>query len=315
VGVAEPPGSPTPISWSGRRQTAREASHPVNYVQILFNGITFGMVLFLISAGLSIVMGVMGITNLAHGALYMWGAYVGWTIAVQLKISFFLAIFVGGLAAGVIGLLIERIFLKRLYKMGNEQVLVTFGFNLILSNLVIWVWGGRFRMQFTAPLLMGTVTIGGTPFSKTRIFLFVAGLIIAALLWWMQDRTRVGAVVRAGMDDKDMIMGLGINLPLVSALVFFGASFLAGAAGVLGSQFIGPNPGMGMDILLLALIVTVVGGVGSIQGALLGGLLIGVIDTFGKAMFPQYGLFTMYLAMIVILLVRPSGLLGRKLAS
>jgi branched-chain amino acid transport system permease protein len=287
----------------------------VNVIQTLFNGISFGMVLFLISAGLSIVMGIMGITNLAHGALYMWGAYVGWTIAVQLKLGFFFAILVGGLAGGLIGLSVERLFLRRLYKMGNEQVLVTFGFNLILSNLVIWVWGGRFRMQFTAPLLMGTVEVGGIPFSKSRIFMLAAGFVIAALLWWLQDRTRIGAMVRAGMDDKDMIMGLGINLPLVSALVFFGASFLAGAAGVMGSQLIGPNPGMGLDILLLALIVTVVGGVGSIQGALLGGLLIGVIDTFGKAMFPQFGLFTMYLAMIVILLVRPSGLLGRKLAS
>lgn len=279
----------------------------------LFNGLAFGMVLFLVSAGLSIVMGIMGMTNLAHGALFMLGAYTGWTIAVQWKMSFWLGALAGGLVAGVAGLFIERLFLSRLYRQGNEQVLVTFGFILIITNLVLWIWGGRFRMQFTDPLLRGTIEVGGIPFSKSRIAILVIGFLLAFILWWVQDRTRVGAMVRAGMDDKEMAMGLGINLPVVSALVFFLAAFLAGFGGVIGSQLIGPNPGMGLDMLLLALIVTIVGGVGKVQGALLGGLLIGVLDSFGKALFPAIGLFTMYMAMVIILLVRPSGLLGRKL--
>jgi branched-chain amino acid transport system permease protein len=258
-----------------------------NFIQNLFNGVTIGMVYFLIAAGMSIVLGIMGITNLAHGAIFMIGAYAGWTI--------------------------ERGFLRVLYKQVNEQVLVTFGFVLILGNAVIWIWGGRFRMQYTAPGLMGAVEIGGISFAKTRIFILVVGLILGVILWWVQDRTRVGAMVRAGMDDKEMIMGLGVNLPVVSALVFFLATFLAGFAGVMGSSIIGPNPGMGLDMLLLALIVTIVGGIGSIQGALLGGILIGVLDTFGKVLFPQFGLFTMYLAMVIILLIRPSGLLGRRI--
>jgi branched-chain amino acid transport system permease protein len=288
-------------------------SYVSNLIPNLFNGIAFGMVLFLVSSGLSIVMGIMGITNLSHGVLYMLGAYAGWQVAVGWKMNFWLAAIVGGIAAGLIGLFIERVFLSRLYRQGNEQVLVTFGFILIITNVVLWIWGGRFRMQFTDPALMGTISIGGMPFSKTRIAIIVVGLIVAAVLWWLQDRTRVGAIVRAGMDDREMIMGLGINLPLVSALVFFMASFLAGFGGVIGSQLIGPNPGMGLDMLLLALIVTIVGGVGKVQGALVGGLLIGIIDTFGKALFPAFGLFTMYLALIIILLIRPSGLLGRKI--
>jgi branched-chain amino acid transport system permease protein len=284
-----------------------------SFVQNLFNGVTFGMVLFFISAGLSIVMGVMGMTNLAHGAVYMIGAYAGWTVAVQLDLNYYLALIVGGLAAGAVGMIIERGFLRLLHKQLNEQVLVTFGFVLVLANLVLWIWGGRVRMQFTAPGLMGSVEIGGVSFAKTRIFMLAVGLVLALILWYIQDRTRVGAMVRAGMDDREMIMGLGVNLPVVSTLVFFVASFLAGFGGVMGSSIISPNPGMGLDILLLALIVTIVGGVGSIQGALLGGVVIGVLDTFGKSLFPQFGLFTMYFAMVVILLIRPRGLLGRRI--
>jgi branched-chain amino acid transport system permease protein len=284
-----------------------------NFLQNLFNGVTIGMVYFLIAAGLSIVLGVMGITNLAHGSIFMIGAYSGWTIAVQLNLNYYLALIVGGLVAGAVGMILERGFLRALYKQPNEQVLVTFGFVLVLGNLVIWTWGAASHLQFTAPGLMGTVQLGGVFFAKVRIFMLGVGLALAVILWWVQDRTRVGAMVRAGMDDKEMIMGLGINLPLVSSLVFFLAAFIAGFAGVMGSSIIGLNPGMGLDILLLALIVTIVGGIGSIQGALLGGVLIGVLDTFGKVLFPQFGLFTMYLAMVIILLVRPRGLLGRRI--
>ncbi len=281
----------------------------------LFNGITFGMVLFFIAAGMSIVLGIMGITNLAHGALYATGAYMGWTIASKLDLPWGLAIVLGGLTGGLVGLLIERVFLRALYRQPNEQVLVTFGFVLIIGNIILWIWGGRVRMQYTADWLKGAVEVGGISLGKDRLFTLGLGLVVAAVLWYVQDRTRIGAMVRAGMDDKEMTQGLGINLPLVSAGVFFLASFLAGFAGVMGSQFIAPNPGLGLDTLLLALVVTIVGGTGAVQGALLGGVLIGVLDTFGKSLFPEFGLFTMYLAMIVILLVRPRGLLGRKISS
>jgi branched-chain amino acid transport system permease protein len=278
----------------------------------LVNGISFGMVLFLIAAGLSIVMGVMGITNLAHGALYMMGAYVGWTIAVQWGLNFWLAVFLGGLAGALTGLIIERGFLRRLYRQPNEQVLLTFGFVYILSNVCIWIWAGHRRLQFTDPALFGSMTISGMPFAKDRLAIVLIGTIIAIALWWLQERTRVGAIVRAGMDDKEMTTGLGINLERVSMLVFLLAAFIAGAAGVIGAQLLGVYSWLGTDILLWALIVVIVGGLGSVQGALLGGIVIGLIDTFGKALFPQLSMFTIYLAMIVILLAKPSGLLGRR---
>jgi branched-chain amino acid transport system permease protein len=261
---------------------------------------------------MSIVMGVMGITNLAHGALYMVGGYVGWTIAIHYRFDFWVAVFLGGLVSGLIGLIIERIFLRHLYKQPNEQVLLTFGFVYILTNVCIWIWGGRHRMQFTSPALSGLTEIFGKPYPAARIVIILIGFVVALVLWWLQDRTRMGAMVRAGMDDKEMTMGLGVNLGLVSTLVFFLASFIAGVAGVIGAQLMGVHSMLGLDILLIALVVVIVGGMGSVQGSLVGGILIGLIDTFGKSLFPQLAMFTIYLAMIVILLLKPSGLLGRR---
>jgi branched-chain amino acid transport system permease protein len=283
------------------------------FLSNLLNGISYGMILFLIAAGMSIVLGIMGITNLAHGSLYMIGAYIGWTIFVQLGMNFWLAVFAGAVVSGIIGLLIERIFLKHLYKQVNEQVLLTYGLVYITTNLVTWIWGGRYRLQFTAPELdMHTVNLGSFSFPLTRIVITIFGILVALILWYLQDKTRIGAIVRAGMDDKEMVQGLGINLELVSMAVFFVASFVAGLAGVIGAQLLSTYPGLGENVLLLTLAVIIVGGIGSIQGALVGGLLIGLIDNFGKALFPQYAMFTIYFAMIIVLLIKPSGLLGRS---
>jgi len=283
------------------------------FVINLLNGMSYGMVLFLIASGMSIVLGAMGITNLAHGAIYMVGAFVGWTVAVKWGAAFWIGVLSGGLSAGLVGLALERGLLRRLYKQPNEQVLLTFGFVYILSNLCLWVWGGWPRMPFTAKFLTGSTEILGRAFPKARLAIILAGFILAIALWWLQDRTRMGAIVRAGMDDKETAMGLGVNLEAVFAVIFFVSSFIAGAAGVIGAQLLGVRTDLGLDVLLLALIVIIVGGVGSIQGALLGGILIGVIDAFGRAVFPQLAMFTMYLTMIVVLIVRPTGLLGRKI--
>lgn len=282
------------------------------FLSNFLNGISYGMILFLIAAGMSIVMGIMGITNLAHGVIYMVGAYIGWQIFVDMGYSFWLAILMGGIGAGLLGLVMERIFLRRLYKQLNEQVLLTWGFVYIITNLVILIWGGRYRLQFTAPELNVSISLGNLSFPMTRVVITIFGLLVALFLWYLQDKTRIGAIVRAGMDDKEMIEGLGINLAAVATGVFFVASFVAGLAGVVGAQLLSPYPGMGTDILILTLAVIIVGGVGSIQGSLLGGLLIGLIDAFGKALFPALAMFTPYFAMVLILLLKPSGLMGRK---
>ena len=281
------------------------------FAQILFNGVSYGMVLFLIASGMSMVMGIMGITNMAHGAIYMVGAYVGWTVSVQFGLNFWLGALLGGLAGGVLGLGMERGFLRRFYKQPNEQVLLTFGFVYIITNLCIWVWGGRARLQFTDPALDTTINVGGLSFAVVRVVIILVGLALAVLLWWIQDKTKIGATVRSGMDDKEMAAGLGINLDVVQMLVFFISSFIGGFAGVMGAQLLGVNSSMGNDMFLLALIVIIVGGVGCVQGSLLGGLLIGLVDAFGKALFPEFAMFSMYLAMVLVLIIRPKGLLGR----
>lgn len=282
------------------------------FVINLLNGVSYGMILFLIASGMSIVLGAMGTMNLAHGAIYMVGAYVGWTVAVKWGATFGVGLLAGGLSAGLVGLAIERGLLRRLYKQPNEQVLLTFGFVYILTNLCLWIWSGWPRMPFTAEFLKGSFEILGRAYPKARVAVILIGLILGVGLWWLQDRTRMGAIVRAGMDDKETTMGLGINLERAFAVIFFIASFIAGVAGVIGAQLLGVRTSLGLEVLLLALIVIIVGGVGSIQGALLGGILIGVIDSFGRAVFPQMAMFTMYLTMLVVLIVRPAGLLGRK---
>jgi branched-chain amino acid transport system permease protein len=283
------------------------------FVINMLNGISYGMVLFLIASGMSIILGAMGVANMAHGVIYMFGAYVGWTVAVKWNASFLLAILAGGFSAGLVGLVIERGLLRHLYKQLNEQVLLTFGFVYILGNLCLWIWGGLPKMPFTAKFLAGSFEIMGRVYPKARVSVILISLILAIVLWWLQDRTRMGAIVRAGMDDKETAMGLGINLQRAFAIIFFIGSFIAGVAGVIGAQLLGVHTELGLDVLLLALIVVIVGGVGSIQGALLGGVLIGVIDAFGRAVVPQLAMFTMYFAMIVVLIIRPQGLLGRKI--
>ena len=277
----------------------------------LINGVSYGMVLFLIASGMSIVMGVMGISNLAHGALYMIGAYAGWQVFKCFHLPFTVAVILGGVAAGVVGLFIERVFLRKLYKQPNEQVLLTYGFVYVVTNLCIWIWQGWARMPFTARALFRPIKAGALRIAPSRLLIIGVGAAMAIILWYLQDRTRIGAMVRAGMDDKEMAQGMGINMELVSTIVFFVAAFIAGMSGVLGAQLMGVNSQLGSDILLLAMVVVIVGGVGSIQGALLGGLLIGLVDTFGKVLFPQMAMFSIYLVMIVVLVTRPQGLLGK----
>jgi branched-chain amino acid transport system permease protein len=278
----------------------------------ILNGISFGVILFLLGSGLSLILGVMGMLNLAHGALYMVGAFVGWTIARQLGLNYVLAIFSAGVVAGLIGLIMERGFFRYLYKQLNEQVLLTFGFLYILTNLSLWIWGPNAKAPFTAEILSSSFPIMGWIYPTARIAIIFIGVALAIGLWWLQEKTRVGAIIRAGMDDKEMLEVLGINLGVVSTALFVLGAFIAGASGVIGAQLFGVNLELGLNILLFALVVVIVGGTGSVQGALVGGVIIGLIISFGKALFPELAMFFIYLVMIVILIIKPSGILGRK---
>ena len=190
--------------------------------------------------------------------------------------------------------------------------MLTIGIAYIIANVILWIWGPRAQIAQAPEFLTGALKVGGLSFPIYRIFISVVGLVVLGLLWWMQDRTRWGAIIRAGMDNKEMTTGLGVNYGLVSTLVFLLGVALAGLAGVLAAPILGAYPSMGDNLLLLTLIVVVVGGTGYIQGTMLGALVIGLLDTFGKAYIPEAALFFAYIFFIAILLVRPSGLIGRK---
>ena len=275
-------------------------------------GISHGVVLFLVAAGLSFVLGLMGIVNIAHGALVMTGAYVGLRVAKATD-SLTLGGLVGALLAGLVGLLIERGFLRNLYRLQLEQILVTFGFVYMIANVHLWVYGAWPQAAFVPSNLSGSVTIGQFSFPVFRIILMVIGAVLCPILWWLQDRTKIGAIIRAGMDDPDMVSVMGINLRPINIAVFFLAACLAGFAGVLGASPLGGvNLGLGQDMIFLAIAVVVVGGVGSIQGALTGALLIGIFSALAGTYVQVLAIFVPYILMIIILIFRPQGLLGRK---
>jgi branched-chain amino acid transport system permease protein len=277
----------------------------------LLNGISFASLLFLIASGLSLVFGVMGILNLAHGGLYMLGAFIGLTAASHWN-SFWVGASLAALSLGILGLALERVFLRRLYKQPNDQALLTLGLVYIFSNAVVWIWGPWSKIGDSPGILSGSVNIGTFAFSIYRFGLIFIGLIMFFGLRWLQGKTRIGAIIRAGMDNREMTTALGIDYGLVSTGIFIVGAAIGGLSGFLGTPIIGAFPEMSMDILLLAMIVVVVGGLGNVQGAFFGSIIIGVIDTFGKAYFPDLATFAIYFIFILMLLVRPTGLLGRR---
>jgi len=278
----------------------------------VLNGLSLGTILFLLGTGMTLSLGVMGVLNLSHGALYMVGAYVGWWVAIRSGLSYSLALVAAAVCAGVIGYLIWLGLLRHLQGRLLEQSLLTLGLVHILVNGSMWIWGSRALGPYGPASLSGTVVIMEVTYPVFRLVTIPIGIVLAVLLWWFQEKTLAGAMIRAGVDDREVATGLGINLPVVAALVFVGSAMLAGSTGVLGAQLFGANSRLGLDTLLLALIVTVIGGVGSIQGAFLGAILVGLVDSFGKGYFPDFAVFTMYALMVLILLFRPAGLLGRQ---
>ena len=279
---------------------------------ILVQGLSLGLVLFLLASGWSLTMGLMRVINMAHGALYMVAAYFGVWVVKETH-NWILGVAAGAVLAGLIGLLLEMGFLRRLYKQENAQVLLTIGFIYVFANAVQWIWG-TYPLSAPVPqVLSGSVEIGGVQVPVFRLFIIGFGLLMALLLWLFQDKTKVGARVRAGMDNRVIASALGINLKRLFSLIFALGSLVAGLAALIGGSLMGVSLSMGWDALLYSLIVVVIGGAGSIQGALLGGILIGLLNAFGAAYFPAVASFIIYVALIVILVFRPQGLLGRKI--
>ncbi|MCA3599046.1 MAG: branched-chain amino acid ABC transporter permease [Methylobacterium sp.] len=291
----------------------------------LLNGLQLGVTLFLLAAGLTLVFGIMGVINLAHGSLYMIGAYAGAIVAA--KTGSFVLAFLGGLAAaGIAGMLIELLVLRKLYARDHlDQVLATFALILTINQSVVILFGRRPLFVDIPPLLNGSVSLGLFNYPVYRLAIIVVGLVVAVALALFITRTRIGMLVRAGATHRDMVRALGVDIRMLYTVIFGLGALLAGLAGVMAGPLLAVQVGMGEQILILTFVVVVIGGLGSVRGAFFGALLVGMVDTSMRAFLPGLfrqlmsgpeadalgaGLASMgvYLLMALVLLIRPKGL-------
>lgn len=278
----------------------------------LLTGLAYGMFYFMIAASLTIILGVMNIVNLAHGALFLIGGYLTFSL-VSDEYNFWISLLITVIVMIVLGILIERFLIKYVYGKELEQVLLTFGLSFILADSVKWIWGSQSKALSAPELLNFSISFGdGLMFPFYRLFIVFVGLLLAAFLYYFEKHTRIGSIIRAGVDDREMVSALGINVGLIFTGVFAFGAGIAGLSGGLGAPLLGVYSGMDADILVISLIIVVVGGLGSWQGSLIGAILIGVIETLSKAWIPTLSMLIIFIIMIVVLLVRPRGLFGKE---
>jgi branched-chain amino acid transport system permease protein len=296
------------------------------FLEQLLNGLQLGVMLFLLAAGLTLVFGIMGLINLAHGSLYMLGAFLC-ASALAATGSFTLGVLAAVAGAALAGLVVEATVLRRLYARGHlDQVLATFGLILFFNEAVRMVWGPRPLFVDIPAALSGTVeVVPGAPYPVYRLVIIAAGLAVGAALWWLVQRTRLGMLIRAGAADREMLAALGVDTRHLYAGVFALGAFLAGLAGALAGPLFAVQVGMGENILILTFVVIVIGGIGSIRGALAGALLVGLVDTLGRAYLPTLlrlvaepavadgvgaalASMLIYVLMAAVLIWRPTGL-------
>jgi branched-chain amino acid transport system permease protein len=276
-----------------------------------FNGISYGALLFLVGSGLSLIFGVMRIVNLAHGSYFLLGSYVALSV-IWTTGSWLLAIPAAAVAIGLLGLVMERVFLRPLGFDPLRQVLLTVGFALLFQQAALDIWGGD-SLDITPPAaLTQSIVIGGLYLPLYRIFMIGIAAAIGLILWLGMEKTRIGAAVRATVDDAEMARGVGIDTSRVSMFIFALGALLAALGGVIGGAFLGVYPGLDFQILPIAFAVVIIGGMGSLGGAAIGALIVGLADNFGKALFPEVSYFTLYAPMVLLLAVKPTGLFGRE---
>jgi branched-chain amino acid transport system permease protein len=277
----------------------------------LLNGLSLGALLFMVASGFSLIFGLMRVANLSHGALYLISGYIGLTV-IRATGSFLIGIAAAAGAAIALSLIIKEGFLRFVEGRELSQVLLTVGLAFVIGDLCLAIWGGVPTLIPIPAFLQGSFDLGIVSYPRYRLFLIGVGALIAFGLWALLERTPWGAVIRAGVDDLEMVSALGINIHRVFRLAFLLAALLVGLAGVLGGALLGLYPGGDSDILLTSLVVVIVGGLGSLKGALLGSLLAGFLEAMGKALLPELAYFILFAPMVLILAFRPYGLLGRR---
>lgn len=280
------------------------------WILLTVNSIAMGGLLFLLSAGFSLIFGLMRIPNLTHGSLFMLGAYFGVTF-LRLEINFWIAAILSAFVLAAVGGLIERFLLRRLAGQELAQVLVTLGLSFIIADICLLVWTGDPIPLATPESLRGVIRFADVVFPRYRLAVVIIAVLVAAGLWILLERTRLGAMIRAGVDDPEMARVTGIRVSGLFSAVFCLGAGLAGLAGVLAGPILSVYPGLDAEMLPLALIIVILGGAGSLPGALLGSFVVGFIYNFGQAMFPEFAYVVLFLPMVLVLVLRPQGLFGR----
>ena len=275
----------------------------------ILNGLSFGMLLFFLAAGLTLTLGVMRVVNLTHGSFYLLGAYVALEV-MQRADNFLVAAVVAALVMAVLGTFVFGL----LQIVGSDplrQTLLTFGLVFIVADLALVRWGGGPLSVAKPQFLRGPIEIGDFAYPSYRLFIIVLGMLVGLLLELLSRRTLIGAKVRAVVHDVEMAGGVGLNARTIAALTFLTGAALAGLSGAMGGAMIGAYPGADIQVLLFALVIVIIGGMGSLTGSLVGALAVGLLETFGRLLVPQLGASLMFLMMLITLIVRPTGLFGR----
>ncbi|MCB1451291.1 MAG: branched-chain amino acid ABC transporter permease [Nitratireductor sp.] len=305
------PWPPGMEAWAGRKKI---------FLNAVFNGITLGALYFFVASGFTLIFGLMKNVNLAHGSLYMLGGYIGYEVANTTGwwILSFVAAFI---VVGLLGIILQYVVFRRMEGEDLKQTLVTIGISIVLADIMLWIWGGEFYQILAPGWLSGPVELplvtavkssGELVYLKypiVRLVILLAAIVVGILMWLALNRTRIGMLVRAGVDDRDMLSATGVRIQRVFVLVFAFGAGLAGVAGVVGGTFQSIAPGEDTRFLLASLVVVIVGGMGSIPGAALGAVIIGLAEQIGSVYFPTYAVVLTFLIMVLVLAFRPQGLI------
>lgn len=282
------------------------------FILLILNGLTLASILFVLGSGLTLAFGLMRVVNLAHGAFYLLGGYIGYTV-VQYTENWLLALFVGGVAIALIGLIFERFMLNRVRGGDLPETLLTVALAMIIADQALVYWA-RSPITLNVPkYLSPSIQLLGVTYPGFRFVMMVVSILVAVALWILIYRTKLGAAVRAGVDDRETVNALGVNINIIYTAVFVLSAFLGGIAGVLGGSYLQLSPGGDSIILIYSLVVIILGGMGSLGGAVVSSLILGQIISFGLAYAPQYAYFLIFIPMAIVLSIRPQGLFGRKL--
>jgi branched-chain amino acid transport system permease protein len=294
------------------------------FLLTLLNGLTLGALYFVVASGFTLIFGLMRNVNLAHGSLYLLGGYLGYGVIARTD-SWALGLVVAFLVIAMLGMALQVLVFRRMEGQDLRQTLVTIALSIVLADLMQWIWGGDFYQIQTPDWLYGAVTLpivvgatagGGDPvylqYPMLRLFILAVAIVVGLLLWLMLNRTRVGTIIRAGVDDGEMLSATGVNIQLVFVLVFALGAGLAGVGGVIGGTFQAIAPGEDVKTLLASLVVVIVGGMGSVVGTALGAALIGLAEQIGSVYMPTYAVILTFLIMVVVLAFRPQGIMGAR---